>query len=83
MIKPGDVIKHEKFMDVFSGLWGFSEGRWLQRCRMLDEHGHTKSWMIDNGTFFIKTEDIPKWSVCIDEGSKPCIRYCTWVSLAS
>ena len=44
--------------------------------------GYTKSWMIDNGAFFIKTEDIPKWSVCVDPGSKVCIRYSTWASLA-
>lgn len=84
MIKPGDVIKHEKFMDVCFLVSEVSQkedgfrvvGSWMNM-------GYTKSWMIDNGIFFIKTEDIPKWSVCIDEGSNPCLRYCTWISLSS
>lgn len=83
-IKPGDVIKHEKFMDVCFLVYGVSQkddGFGIVGCWM--NMGYTRSWMIDTGEIFIKNEDIPKWAVCTDEGSKACIRYCTWVSLAS
>lgn len=83
-IKPGDIIKHEKSVDVCFSVSGVSQkddgfvvvGFWMNM-------GYTRSWMIDSGHILIKYEDIPKWAVCIDAGSKPCIRYCTWVSLAS
>jgi hypothetical protein len=83
-IKPGDVIKHEKFTDVcfcVSEVSQENDGFSIVGCWM--NMGYTRSWMIDSGQIFIKYEDISKWAACIDASSKPCIRYCTWVSLAS
>lgn len=79
MIKPGDVIKHEKFMDVcfmlsrvFKGKKGIKvSGVWMNM-------GYTRSWFIEDGSFEIKMEDLQSWLICTDEKVNPCLRYCPW-----
>jgi len=78
-IKPNNVIKHEKFIDVCFQVSQASEldgafiikGLWINM-------GFERSWIIDKGEIFIKIKDLDKWYMCTDIAQNPCLRYCEW-----
>lgn len=86
LIRPGDVIKHEKFMDVAVLVYsvGVLEvgatsiqiyGTWMNQ-------GYVRSWVIGDSTdFSIKVEDLSKWYLCVDEQKDQCLRKCDWIPL--
>lgn len=90
-IDTGDVIKHEKFMDVaFDIEFSFDRGDgWLLTGYWLNQ-GFTKSWAVPyrdkrghvtTQTFLIKNEDLKYWSKVILPQQDVCLRKCDWVKV--
>lgn len=87
LINPGDVIKHDKFMDV--AVYVTSVGcleigaTSLQITGMWMNQGFTKSWFIgEMANFSIDVKDLHTWSSAIDGKGSVCLRKCTWLHLA-
>ena len=86
LINPGDVIKHEKFMDV--AVYVQSVGcleigaTSIQITGMWLNQGFTKSWFIGESAFFsISVKDLHTWYLCVDEKKDACLRKCEWTPL--
>ena len=87
-IQPGDVIKHEKFMDVcfvvhavgqleYGATEAHLQGWWMNQ-------GFVKSWVIDFNTvsLTLKFDKRSEWLICTDKHADPCLRKCPWQKIA-
>ncbi len=84
-LKIGDIIKHEKFMDVAVVIASDPmplkaggicvKGLWMNQA-------FVNSYIMSKTVYLkIKEEDLTKWSKCLDPTAK-CIRYETWEKIA-
>lgn len=86
LIQPGDIIKHEKYVDTaifVTGVGVLEVG--ATSIQIIGEYmnqGFTRSWFLGHGAHVeIKVEDLPRWYLCTDEKKDPSLRKCDWIPL--
>lgn len=86
LIRPGDIIKHEKFMDVavnvsFVGCLEVGATSILVAGEWMNQ-GFEKSWNIGKMTLFdIPVDKLTEWYLCVNPEADECLRKCEWTVL--
>jgi len=86
LIRPGDVIKHEKFMDVaiyVTGVGCLEHGATsIQIVGLWMNQGFEKSWFIGHpANVNLSVDKLTEWYLCVNPEADKCLRKCEWTVL--
>jgi hypothetical protein len=87
LIRPGDYIKHEKFMDVALYVTSVGQlvvgGSEIHISGIWWNQGFEKSYCINIfANITIETEKLSEWQLCLDPEINRSLRKCEWTPLA-